>query len=195
MEIIAHKYLTKLRIIAKIPENGQLDLTNNDLNIYSPGWANWIHRKISGDGKLNTVGFLKTFYQEIIAFTCEIMTSISLEPNRSIKRSRYALLTNIAEKIKESQSGFVRLKRTYQNYPNIISMLESIEQDLIETQLRCIFAFLPSRTSEKLATIDAVGMSDPVEISRPVEYLHSSSPDSSPEPDAQFARQPPNTPS
>ena len=63
MDAIAHKYLTKLRIISKIPENGQLDLTNNDLNIYFPSIVNWIYRKIKGDGKMNTVEEGETKYK------------------------------------------------------------------------------------------------------------------------------------
>jgi hypothetical protein len=143
MENIAHNYLTKLRIISKIPENGQLDLTNNDLNIYTPSLVGWIHRKMSGDGKMNTVGFLRSLYQELTTFTNEIMSAAISEPIAAIKRNRYSLLANIAKKIKESQVGFVRLKQTYSTYPKIISMLESIEQDIIETQLRRISAFLP----------------------------------------------------
>jgi hypothetical protein len=194
MEPIAHNYLTKLRIISKIPENGQLDLTNNDLNIYSPGLVSWIHRKISGDGKINTVGFLRSFYREIILFTDEIMASISMEPNRATKRSRYVLLATLAKKIKESQSGFINLKRTYQNYPKIISMLESIEQDLIETQLQCISAFLPKAVPKKDGTSSQAGLSvsDPIDMVQ-VEPEHS--PESSPELSGKFARPPPNTPS
>ena len=203
METIAHKYLTKLRIISKIPENGQLDLTNNDLNIYSPGLVSWIHRKMSGDGKINTVGFLRSFYQEIILFTNEIMTSIAMEPNRATKRRRYVLLATLAKKIKESQSGFVNLKRTYQNYPKIISMLESIEQDLIETQLRCISAFLQESAPKKASAHAGPAKSDPIEMARvapdPSPDLSpgaspGTSPSSSPELEGRFARPPPNTP-
>ena len=157
MENIAHRYLTKLRIISKIPENGQLDLTNNDLNIYKPSLVNWISRKMGGDGKANTVSFLRSFYQELILFTDELMASSNADRTALAKRNRYALLATIAKKIKESQIGFANLKKTYAAYPKIISMLESVEQDLIDTQLRNIASFLLDRATQKDA-------SDPISI-------------------------------
>ena len=199
METIAHSYLTKLRIISKIPENGQLDLTNNDINIYVPGFVSWVNRKLNGDGKINTVVFLRSFYHELISFTNEIMESIDMKLNRSTRHSRYALLETLVKKIKESQSGFMRLKHTYQSYPKIISMLESIEQDLIENQLTIISAFLASTIHKKLTRLHKAsqerfaGMdeSDPISIAQMDLRL---SPDSSPDLAGKFARQPPNTP-
>ena len=143
MEIIAHQYLTKLRIIAKIPENGQLDLTNNDLNIYSPTIINWVYRKLQGDGKLNTVAYLRTFYREINGFTTELMKSIEVEQNAIVKSHKTILLTSLAEKIKESTIGVENLVKTYRHYHKIISTLESIQQDIIENQLKNIIMFIP----------------------------------------------------
>lgn len=145
MEIIAHQYLTKLRIIAKIPENGQLDLTNNDLNIYSPGLVNWVYRKMHGDGKLNTIGFLKTFYQEVVVFTSELMKSIEAERAATNRNRKYVLLASLAEKIKESTVGVDNLIKTYRYYHKIISTLESIQQDIVENQLKSIIMFLPNQ--------------------------------------------------
>jgi hypothetical protein len=143
MEIIAHQYLTKLRIIAKIPENGQLDLTNNDLNIYNPTIINWFYRKLQGDGKLNTVAYLRTFYREINSFTTELMKSIEVEHNTIVKSHKTILLTSLAEKIKESTIGVENLVKTYRHYHKIISTLESIQQDIIENQLKNIIMFIP----------------------------------------------------
>jgi hypothetical protein len=143
MELIAHQYLTKLRIIAKIPENGQLDLTNNDLNIYYSTLINWVCRKLHGDGKLNTVSYLRTFYREINGFTTELMKSIEVEQNTVIKSRKTILIASLAEKIKESTIGVENLVKTYQHYPKIISTLESIQQDIIENQLKNIIMFIP----------------------------------------------------
>jgi hypothetical protein len=143
MEIIAHQYLTKLRIIAKIPKNGQLDLTNNDLNIYNSTLINWFYRKLQGDGKLNTVAYLITFYREINGFTTELMKSIDVEQNSIVKSHKTILLTSMAEKIKESTIGVDNLMKTYRQYHKIISTLESIQQDIIENQLKNIVMFIP----------------------------------------------------
>jgi hypothetical protein len=144
MEVIAHQYLTKLRIVSKIPENGQLDLTNNDLNIYSPTLVNWIYRKLQGDGKSNTVAYLKTFYREINGFTTELMKSIEVEQNEVTRNRKTILLASIAEKIKESTMGIDNLMKTYRQWHKIISTLESIQQDIIENQLKMIIMFIPN---------------------------------------------------
>lgn len=141
---VAHQYLTRLRIISKIPENGQLDLTSNDINIYSPGFVNWVYRKVCGDGKMNTIGFLRTFYEELVAFTSHLMQSIMLDHVKSTKAKKYRILANIADKIKSSIGGLVNLGKTYRQYPKISSTIESIQQDIIEPQLASIMVFLPS---------------------------------------------------
>lgn len=145
MEIIAHQYLTKLRIISKIPENGQLDLTNNDLNIYNPTILNWVYRKLQGDGKLNTVTYLRSFYREVNGFTTDLMKSIDVEQNELNKSRKIILLTSLAEKIKESTIGVDNLVKTYRHYHKIISTLESIQQDIIENQLKNIIMFVPEK--------------------------------------------------
>lgn len=145
MEIIAHQYLTKLRIIAKIPSNGQLDLTNNDLNIYNPTILNWIYRKINGDGKLNTISYLRIFYREINSFTTDLMKSIEVEKDEINKSRKYILLISLAEKIKNSTIGIDNLSRTYKEYHKVISSLESIQQDIIENQLKNIVLFVPDK--------------------------------------------------
>lgn len=143
METIAQQYLTKLRIIAKIPENGQLDLTNNDLNIYSPGFASWVHRKIHGDGKLNTVGFLQKFYQEVTGFTTDLIQSAESDQNRDSKNRKHSLLASLASNILESITGIENLGKTYRSYPKITSNLETIQKDIIEPQLATIRNSLP----------------------------------------------------
>jgi hypothetical protein len=145
METIAHQYLTKLRIISKIPENGQLDLTNNDLNIYDPGLVNWINRKLQGDGKMNTVSYLRTFYREINSFTTELMKSIEVEQNSIRKDRKTVLLASLAEKVKVSTVGVENLMKTYRLWHKIISTLESIQQDIIENQLKTVILFLPEK--------------------------------------------------
>ena len=152
MENIAQQYLTKLRIIAKIPEYGQLDLTNNDLNIFSFGLFTWINRKISGDGKDNTVNFLRNFYREVMGFTSELMLSIESDTCGINKNRKYILLASLADKVKESTTGIQNLMTTYKSWHKIISVLESIQQDIIECQLKNILIFLPNKFKTKLLT-------------------------------------------
>ena len=145
MDTIALQYLTKLRIISKIPENGHLDLTNNDLNIYTPTFLNWIYRKLQNDGKLNTIKYLKSFYIEVNGFIKELMKSIEVEQNEINKSRKLILLSSMAEKIKESTIGVDNLIKTYRDYHKIISTLESIQQDIINIQLKEIIVFIPDK--------------------------------------------------
>lgn len=142
MESIANRYMTKLRLIAKIPENGLLDLTNNDLNIYQPGLYSWFRRKLYGDGKANTELFLKNLYTEINSFTEELMKSIRDETSLEQKSRKTNLLRNLVKNIKQSIEGLKNLMKTYVKFPRTVSELESIEQDVVEPQLVIIAAFL-----------------------------------------------------
>ena len=49
--------------------------------------VNWIYRKLQGDGKLNTVAYLNTFYREINGFTTELIKSIVVEQNEITKKN------------------------------------------------------------------------------------------------------------
>jgi hypothetical protein len=171
METIAQQYLTKLRIITKIPENGRLNLTNNDLNIYVSGFWSWVYRKSQGDGKLNTVNYLSSFYREINTFTTELMNSINVEKNEIVKTQKIIWLSSIAEKIKESTVGINNLIKTYRLYHKIISTLESIRQDIIDTQLKNILLFIP----DKYKTTALLEMeTDKRKQSNPVNILQNS---------------------
>jgi hypothetical protein len=143
METITHKYLTKLRIIAKIPENGRLDTTQNDLNVYNASVLSWIWRKLQGDGKHNSIKYLNDLYKEINTFTDQLMNSINLEQNSTWKHKKYTLLISLSEKMKDSLIGIKNLKGTYAEYPKVISTLECIESDIVEPQYETLLQFIP----------------------------------------------------
>ena len=144
MDSIVHQYLTKLRIIAKVPENGQLDLTNNDLNVYNPSLVGWIYRKLYGDGKKNSVVYLLSFYRELNVFTTDLMKSINIDDQKTSKMHKLTILTILAEKIKGSTVGIENLTHTYRKYHKVVSILESIRQDIIDIQLNNIISFIPN---------------------------------------------------
>jgi hypothetical protein len=143
MESILHNYLTKLRIIAKVPENGKLDTTQNDLNIYHNTLTNWCWRKFSGDSKECTTKYLVTLFKEINAFSDQLMNNIITEQNLSQKAKKLNMLISLTEKIKESLLGIRNLIRTYQEYLKIVSILECLEQDIILQQYYILKKFIP----------------------------------------------------
>jgi len=143
MDSILHNYLTKLRIISKIPERGRLDTTQNDLNIYTPTVANWMWRKINGDSKECTTKYLVGLYREINAFSDQLMYNINTETNNIVKNKRITMLVSLAEKIKESLSGIRNLICTYQEFIKIVSTLECLEQDIIIPQYQSMKRFIP----------------------------------------------------
>ena len=150
MDSIAHEYLTKLRIISKIPENGQLDTTNNDLNIYSPTLLSWLWRKFQGDGKTNSVKYLLDLYKKINLFTDQLIIDIINEKSETKKRKNMILLVSITEKLKESLKGINHLSGTYKDFPKIVSMIECIEQDIIIPQYNYILNKIPENYHTKI---------------------------------------------
>ena len=143
MESILHNYLTKLRIIAKIPENGRLDTTQNDLNIYYNSLTNWCWRKFSGDSKDCTTKYLVSLYREINAFSDQLMCNITTEQNPTQKNRKLTMIISLAEKIKESLSGVRNLIGTYKSYLKVVSVLECLEQDIILPHYYSLKKFIP----------------------------------------------------
>lgn len=143
MDNVLHTYLTKLRIISKIPANGKLDITNNDLNIYHDSIVNWILRKFHGDNKNNATKYLTDIYREINLFSDQLMYSIESELNSATKVKKMNMLVSLAEKIKESLVGIKNLIGTYKEYLKVISVLECLEHDIIMPQYRSIKKFIP----------------------------------------------------
>ena len=143
METVIHTYLTRLRIISKIPSNGKIDITNNDLNIYYNSIPNWIRRKIQGDNKDNATKYLMDLYREINEFSDQLMYNINTEDDPINKRKKIIMLVSLAEKIKESLMGIRNLIGTYKDYLKTVSLLECLEQDIIIPQFRVLKSFIP----------------------------------------------------
>lgn len=143
MEAVTHSYLCKLRIIGKIPINGRLDITHNDLNIYYGGLVRWLFRKAYGDNKENATKYLIDLFREINSFSDQLMCNITSEQNEIRKRKKITMLVSLTEKMKESLAGIRNLIGTYKEYLKIVSLLECLEQDLIIPQYRSLIKFIP----------------------------------------------------
>lgn len=145
METVIHTYLTKLRIISKIPENGRLDTTNNDLNIYYNSITSWCWRKFQGDNKEQATKYLMDLYKEINAFSDQLMYNINTERDNIKKCRKIVFLVSLTEKIKESLMGVRNLIGTYKEYLKTVSLLECLEQDIIVPQFRVLKHFIPEQ--------------------------------------------------
>lgn len=144
MDSILHQYLTKLRIVSKIPEHGKLDTTQNDLNIYYNTVMNWVWRKFNGDSKGCTTKYLVSLYREINSFSDQLMYNITTEQNNIVKNKKLTMLVSLTEKIKESLTGIRNLIGTYQSYLKVVSLLECLEQDIIIPQYHALKKFIPN---------------------------------------------------
>ena len=144
MDNILHIYLTKLRIISKIPINGKIDITNNDLNIYNGTIINWCLRKFYGDNKYTAIKYLTDLYREINSFSDQLMYSIESDKNNISKNKKINMLVTLVEKVKESLIGIKNLIGTYKGYIKVISNLECLEQDIIIPQYNNIKKFIPN---------------------------------------------------
>ena len=158
MDSILHIYLTKLRIIGKIPINGKLDITNNDLNIYNGGIFNWCLRKLYGDNKNNTTKYLIDLYREINNFSDQLMNNIDNEQNNINKLKKINMLVSLTEKVKESMIGIENLIGTYIDYIKVISQLECLEQDIIIPQYNSIKKFIPEEYHTEIIKSDILLM-------------------------------------
>lgn len=154
MDSILHQYLTKLRIISKIPENGKLDTTQNDLNIYYGTIMNWVWRKFNGDSKECTTKYLVSLYREINSFSDQLMYNITTEQTGIVKNKKITMLVSLTEKIKESLTGIRNLIGTYQNYLKVVSLLECLEQDIIIPQYHSLKKFIPKEYHTEILKAD-----------------------------------------
>ena len=162
MENILHSYLCKMRIISKIPENGKLDITRNEVNIYYGGIVGWVYRKAYGDNKNNAVKFLLELYKEINSFSDQLIYNITTENSSEIKHKKIIMLVSLTEKIKESLNGIRNLIGTYKDYHKIVSMLECLEQDIIIPQYHNLINFIPKENHTKI-------LQEPIKY----EYVHT----------------------
>jgi len=114
-EELLKDYIINLDIISRIPRNGQLDTTGTSIDIYVGGVIAWLNRKLTGDGKGETVKFLNTFYVNLKKFAREYSMHAK-------KRDLYALVAAI----ENSKSGLINLSETYKKYTRISVAIDNI---------------------------------------------------------------------
>ena len=146
MSNITQRYFTKLRIISKIPINGQLCTANNELNIYIPNIYNWLWRKWNSDGKQQTTKNLIEFYEEINKLIDQIITRINTVNTYNEKIKHVEILVSLVNKMIESLDGIRNLKETYKNFYKTTSELECIEFDIIIPKIKIVEKFLNSNS-------------------------------------------------
>jgi hypothetical protein len=142
MAILNQRYLTRMRIVAKIPANGKLDTTDG-INIYNFSFTNWVWRKARGDGKLSTTTCLTTLFTEISEFSNQLMISAKIEPESIKFDKKCKILASLAERLQSSIFGLHNLIDTYKFFPRTAALLESVEHDIIVPQFKQIYNFLP----------------------------------------------------
>lgn len=143
IDILAYNYITKLRIISKIESGGKLNTINNKLDIYKNGIKNWLKRNYYGDGRKQTVLYLKHLYKEIRLFSNSLINNIHYEKESLDVDRKLDLLISLAEQIRESIIGIKNLKETYKNCPRTLASLECIENDCALTLYKYIKLFIP----------------------------------------------------
>lgn len=150
MDNILHQYLTKLRIISKIPKHGKLDTTYNDLNIYYDSITNWIWRKMNGVSKETSTKYLMDLFREINAFSNQLMYNIDTEKNAIDKDQKMNMIVSLTEKIRESLGGIRNLIGTYNGFLKTVAMLECLEHDIIYPQYNTLKKFIPEEYHSEL---------------------------------------------
>lgn len=156
MNDIMHEYLNKLRIIGKIRKDEKLDTTNGQLNVYRPGWFNWIYRKYYGDNKEEGTRYLQDFFKSLDQTVEQLVSEINLYTPKQgqVTTARYNKLINIAinlaEKIKQSIHGIENLSHTYAAYPRTTSTLEGIIQDFALPTYKQLIDIIPSARLTKV---------------------------------------------
>ena len=128
MNNVVHNHLNKLRLIARIKE-GQSLSTTNGLSIYEPTWWYWTWRKIYADCKDEVVRCLHDIYITVDQSAEQLI--LEVKTAKDDKRIKLIdLVISFAEKIKASFAGIENLCRTYVKYPETVSNLEGIVQDI-----------------------------------------------------------------
>lgn len=142
-------YLKTLRIISKILADGRLSIIDGNLFIYDYNLVNWCKRKLLNDGKTETVVYLQKFYLNLNSFTNRLVIEIGIDLSNSNREKKKVLLRSIIRKLKESVNGLNNLIKTYILYPEIVSGLELIVQDIVQPQYQRLSHFLPQKNKMK----------------------------------------------
>lgn len=141
MNNVMQEQLTTLRIISKIQETESLT-TDGKIEIYKPTYWNWFWRKVARDNKDKVVKFLSDFYKTLDQTVDQLIQEVKRNADNGNKQIDIAI--NVAKQIKSSFVGLNNLIKTYRYYPEAISALEGIVNDIAITTYKQLLNCLPN---------------------------------------------------
>jgi len=148
--------IIKLETLSRIPKNGKLNLTANDIEIYQSTMLEWIKRWASGDGRENTVSHLNHFFDHVLLTTDDMIDCISgagpgagsaCPDARSVNdecRKKANDLSTIALALANSIAGINNLRETYVKDEKTNAHLRFICEQYIALQYHKIIETLES---------------------------------------------------
>lgn len=111
MNHIKRNLIIKLETLSRIPKNGKLNLTANDIEIFQNSWIEWFKRWKSGDGREKTVERLNSFYDHVLQTSNDMINCIAVRCDDV--RDKAEDLSAIATELANSISGINNLRDTY----------------------------------------------------------------------------------
>lgn len=111
MNHIKRNLIIKLETLSRIPKNGKLNLSANDIEIYQNNWVEWFKRWKSGDGREKTVERLNSFYDHVLQTSNDMINCISVKCDDI--REKAEDLSAIATELANSIIGINNLRDTY----------------------------------------------------------------------------------
>lgn len=167
--------IIKLETLSKIPKNGKLNFTSNDIDIYQNTWVEWARRWSNGDGRNNTVDNLNSFFDHIILTTDDMLSYIQ-DKNVSFECKNKAYdLSTIALALANSIIGINNLRETYVKDEKIGAQLRFICEQYISIQYHKIIETLETYNNKLVPKLksdikDLINSYSPVwQISRKID--------------------------
>jgi len=124
--------IIKLETLSRIPKNGKLNLTANDIEIYQNGWIEWFKRWKNGDGREKTIERLNHFFDHVLQTSNDMINCIAI--NCEDIKDKAEDLNAIATELANSIVGINNLRDTYVDDQKINAQLRFICEQYIAVQ-------------------------------------------------------------
>ena len=124
--------IIKLETLSRIPKNGRLNLTSNDIEIYQNTWGEWLRRKIYSDSREKTIERLNSFFDHVLQTSNDMINCIAIgcEDIKEKAEDLNAIATELANAI----VGINNLRDTYIDDQKIGAQLRFICEQYIAVQ-------------------------------------------------------------
>lgn len=139
--------IVKLETLSKIPKNGKLNFTSNDIDIYQNTWIEWVRRWSYGDGRNNTIDNLNNFFDHIILTTDDMIIYVQSKGIDYECKNKANDLSTIALALANSIIGINNLRETYSKDEKINAQLRFICEQYISIQYHKIVEALSEYNS------------------------------------------------